>query len=300
MVTGSTFLAAAIHLLSATSGAAPSVAVLTLEHKQGVSADVAELLTENLSATVRETRRFSRVIGTKDIEQVLGFERQKQLLNCESSSCMAELAGALGVDYIISGTLGQLGSTWLFNAMLFNTRTGDTEGKVSRKIKGQTEEVLLEAVDAIVADLLRDSKVSKPGAAALPAPAPAPAPVAAPAVAVATETPPASTPAETPAATPTATTTSSSGGMAAKALMAAGGATLAATLIPVLMGLAGLGMSVAILAAFDLGALEGTGLGAPASLAYVGGYVVLGLGVVLGLVSLVAGGAVLGTGVVLN
>lgn len=312
MITGSLLLSAVLHLNAL---AAPSVAVLTLEHKQGVTQDVADLLTENLSATVRETHRFSKVIGTKDIEQVLGFEKQKQLLACESSSCMAELAGALGVDYVLSGTLGRLGSTWLFNAVLFNQRTGDAEARLSRKIKGTDEEALLEAVEGIVADLLKESRVppvggaaaapAKPAvAAAQPAPTtsntaaatPAPSPTAAaePAPAPAPST-------ETAAASSTSTGTSGGGGgIAGKALMGIGAAGLAATLIPLALAAVGLATSLGILAAFNTGALQGTHQGRNASYAYVGGYVVMAGGLALSLLTIVAGGALLGTGVVLN
>ncbi len=44
---------------------------------------------------------------SRDIAIVLGVERQKQLLGCEEgqSSCLAELAGALGVDAVMSVSL---------------------------------------------------------------------------------------------------------------------------------------------------------------------------------------------------
>lgn len=46
-----------------------------------------------------------------DIAQVLGLERQMQLLGCadDGSACLAELAGALGVDAILSVTLVKSG-----------------------------------------------------------------------------------------------------------------------------------------------------------------------------------------------
>ncbi|MBS1153840.1 MAG: hypothetical protein H6Q89_5538, partial [Myxococcaceae bacterium] len=54
-----------------------------------------------------------KLITAKDIEQVLGLERQKQLLGCSDgqASCIAELAGALGVDAILSGSFAQSGAS---------------------------------------------------------------------------------------------------------------------------------------------------------------------------------------------
>src|SRR5688572_27796167 len=126
-------------LTVADSGGRPSMAVLTLEAKNGVAPDVAELLTSNLITQMGETNRFSRIVGTKEIESVVGYEKQKQLMQCESTSCMAEIAGAMGVDYILTGTVGRLGKTWLFNASLVNTTKGNVEGRVSRSISGEED-----------------------------------------------------------------------------------------------------------------------------------------------------------------
>src|SRR5438045_2465034 len=47
-----------------------------------------------------------------EIASLLGFERQRQLLGCstDQASCLAELAGALGVDGLISGSIARFGS----------------------------------------------------------------------------------------------------------------------------------------------------------------------------------------------
>lgn len=66
-----------------------------------------------------------KLITAKDIEQVLGLERQKQLLGCSDgqASCLAELAGALGVDAILSGTFAASGSS--ITATLRVLKAGD-------------------------------------------------------------------------------------------------------------------------------------------------------------------------------
>ncbi|MEW5850153.1 MAG: hypothetical protein AB2A00_15300 [Myxococcota bacterium] len=148
----------------------PSVAVLELQAKQGVSADTATLLTANLVTLLRAQGRFSKVVSSSEIETLLGFEQQKQLLACDSSSCMAELAGALGVDYVVSGTLGRLGDQWLLNLTLLNTRTTQAEGSVSMPVAGNNEAALLKAMETVPAQLLQGSRV--PGGVAAPQPAP--------------------------------------------------------------------------------------------------------------------------------
>ena len=53
----------------------------------------------------------------KDMVALLGVERQKQLLGCSdaASSCMAELAGALGADGLVTGQLARIGKSFQLN-----------------------------------------------------------------------------------------------------------------------------------------------------------------------------------------
>ncbi len=61
--------------------------------------------------------RGVRVTTNREIAALVGFERQRQLLNCGDggSSCLAELAGALGVDGLITGSLAKVGSGYVIN-----------------------------------------------------------------------------------------------------------------------------------------------------------------------------------------
>lgn len=56
-----------------------------------------------------------KVTSHSDLEQALGFERQRQLMGCSdnANSCLAELAGALGVDALLVGSVvkGESGYT---------------------------------------------------------------------------------------------------------------------------------------------------------------------------------------------
>jgi hypothetical protein len=47
------------------------------------------------------------IVTSRDISQVLGLERQKELMGCDSSGCVAELAGALGADAMLVGTVAR-------------------------------------------------------------------------------------------------------------------------------------------------------------------------------------------------
>ncbi len=62
---------------------------------------------DHLAAQI-SAQGISVVTGT-EIRQTLALERQKQLLGCDTSNCLAEISGALGVDGVITGTVAKVG-----------------------------------------------------------------------------------------------------------------------------------------------------------------------------------------------
>lgn len=94
-------------------------------------------------------RRGDIVVTTQeDVSHLLGLERQKQLLGCAEagSSCMAELAGALGVDLILSGSLAKTGSSYTVNLRLL--RAGDGHQVVTATDRLKSEDALQDWLDA--------------------------------------------------------------------------------------------------------------------------------------------------------
>jgi hypothetical protein len=53
----------------------------------------------------------------RDMETVIGVEKQKEILGCNEIACMAEIGAALGADFIINGTVGRLGGGDLILSM---------------------------------------------------------------------------------------------------------------------------------------------------------------------------------------
>src|SRR5579871_2182499 len=86
-----------------------------------------------------------KVITHNDIEQVIGLERQKQLFGCENSNCMAELAGALGADAVLYGSLAKTGTSITLN--LRAVRALDGSELASTSVRGQSEDEIQDWID---------------------------------------------------------------------------------------------------------------------------------------------------------
>ena len=145
---------------AATPGVAPrprvKVAVLDVQDITGRSAARAKLLTDVAVSEVAALRRFD-VISSFEIGQLLGLEQQKALLGCtHSESCLAEIAGALGVDYLVSGRLGRLGSRERLDLRLVDARKARLVASEGEFVPDNGDAVA-EAMTRLVRQLFVDS-----------------------------------------------------------------------------------------------------------------------------------------------
>lgn len=104
-----------------------------------VNPEKAQFFSLHLAAALRD--RGLTVITAQDISALLGVERQKQLLGCgdEASSCMAEIASALGAPYVMSGSLTKLEGIFQLNLQVMDSGKARTIGratKIARDFEG--------------------------------------------------------------------------------------------------------------------------------------------------------------------
>lgn len=90
--------------------------------------------------------RAVRVITAKEVNAILGLARTQQLLGCDesSTSCMTELADALGVDGVITGSVGQFGPTYQANLVIVSNGDGRLLSSVTAR--ADSEQQMLEAI----------------------------------------------------------------------------------------------------------------------------------------------------------
>lgn len=86
------------------------------------------------------------VVTAAEITALIGLERQRHLLGCEedASSCLAELSNALGVDGIVTGSVGKLGKTLQANIKIIRSTDGSTLSLISRT--AASEDALFDAL----------------------------------------------------------------------------------------------------------------------------------------------------------
>ncbi|HVO21299.1 MAG TPA: hypothetical protein VMU15_18700 [Anaeromyxobacter sp.] len=149
--------------------AGPKYAVMPVVANEVVSEKSASLLTETLAAELRQ-QTGGDVVTPRDLGNALSLEKQKQMLGCQSDSCMAEIAGAFGADQLLVGDVAQLGESLLAQIRLLDAHKSKVIAQTRRRFRRGGLDDLLDALPSMIAELLS----AQPMAAIKPTPAPAP------------------------------------------------------------------------------------------------------------------------------
>jgi TolB-like protein len=99
-----------------------------------------------------------QVITAQEVATMLGMERQKELLGCSegASACQAELAAALGVDGVITGSISKVGSGLLINLKLLRVPNATAIAVYSQRVK--TEDEALDYLEACAREFAAQNK----------------------------------------------------------------------------------------------------------------------------------------------
>lgn len=111
------------------------------------SADLEPMARTLLEQFMTELSRIDRfdVIGSSDVALMLGLERQRQLLGCaeQSASCLAEIGGALGARWLVSGALTRAGDLYRIDLKLVDTTMAKVVNRVGRTVESREELIRL-------------------------------------------------------------------------------------------------------------------------------------------------------------
>lgn len=130
----------------------PAIMVLTIKNEGQAEPGLARMLTELVLQDLHDLKKF-RVVGEKDISQMLSTEQKKQLAGCSDTRCLVEIAGAMGTQYTIDGTVGVVGASNLLSLTLVDVTRAAVVSRKTSVVKGGHEQ-LLESVHKLLTDLM--------------------------------------------------------------------------------------------------------------------------------------------------
>ncbi|MBN2359991.1 MAG: PEGA domain-containing protein, partial [Deltaproteobacteria bacterium] len=146
---------------SALGAAQESIAILAFA-AHGVDQHIADIVTQSATAAIDRLGVF-RVISADDIRSMLTAEALKQAVGCSESTCLAEIAGAIGATYIIAGSVGKLGSAYQLSLTLIDQARAQTVDRVVRQDEVAVSQ-LPALADAAARQVVRKLLAAKQGA----------------------------------------------------------------------------------------------------------------------------------------
>ncbi len=125
------------------------VAILDLEGR-GISALEAATLTDRLRSEMVTVGAF--VVVERGQMEMLLEEQGFQQTGCTSAECAVEVGKLLGVQKMVTGSIGKLGALYTVDARMFDVQTGEIERVSKREHRGGIEG-LIDLLGVVTKDL---------------------------------------------------------------------------------------------------------------------------------------------------
>ncbi len=154
--------------LSAAHPAQPKIAVMDVVLKAGAPAGAGQILSEAIVAEVRKREPKAQVVSAEEIRSMVQVEGEKQQLGCHNDkelACLAEIGGALGVERVVIGSLGRLGSTYVYSLKLVDVSRAQVLRSASLNLATHEDDELLSATSKLVDELFPRMVTLEPGEA---------------------------------------------------------------------------------------------------------------------------------------
>ncbi|MBD3421540.1 MAG: hypothetical protein GF398_15585 [Chitinivibrionales bacterium] len=119
----------------------PIIAVLNLKNTSGIKDGEADVLSDRFRNELFNTR-LVQVMERDQMQAILKEQGFQHSGVCSDEGCMVEMGQVLGVQKIVTGSIGKLGSLYMMNIRQVSVATGKIEKVVSKDIKGDIEDVV--------------------------------------------------------------------------------------------------------------------------------------------------------------
>jgi len=123
-----------------------TIGVMDIVGKEGLSQATADIIADMIAEHISELGDI-HVVSKADIISMLNLEKQKRLAGCTDRECFAEIAGVLGMPWIVTGNAGILGESIILNLKLMDVGNAYVAWRATRRIKGDIDDLLDELPD---------------------------------------------------------------------------------------------------------------------------------------------------------
>ena len=128
-----------------------NIAVLTLHNADGVTTGEAEIISDRLSSELFKTGGV-RILEREQMKAILAEQGFQQSEECNEEQCMVKIGRVLGVQEILTGSIGKVGSFFILNIRMIDVASGGVSKIVSRDLNGM--DVVINNLSSIISELV--------------------------------------------------------------------------------------------------------------------------------------------------
>jgi hypothetical protein len=114
---------------------------MSFKGSSGVTQEESDLLTDRLRVELFNTGIVD-VMERDQMQAILKEQGFQKSGACTDEGCMVEMGEILGVQKLITGSIGKIGSMYLLNARIIDIKTAKITKSVSEDVKGNLEHVV--------------------------------------------------------------------------------------------------------------------------------------------------------------
>lgn len=129
-----------------------TAAILTFDARTGVSVDEVALLADRFAVELGRLEVY-KLISRSKMQEVL--ELQKYSVTCSSLECAVEAGQLLGVEYMIYGSIGHVGTLYTVNVYLTSVEKGEVIASETVDHGGGIEGLLTDGMSQAASKLLQ-------------------------------------------------------------------------------------------------------------------------------------------------
>lgn len=135
------FLLCVLILFPTLLSAGNNIAILDLTLSDGITVSDQQMIADRLEMELIATKAYT-VLERRKISSMLDEQGFQQSGACAASECQVQMGQLLGVDQIVTGSLGKIGNVFSMNVKIVDVQSGAIQSSYSVDVKGDLSDVL--------------------------------------------------------------------------------------------------------------------------------------------------------------
>lgn len=122
----------------------PNIAVLDFSPSEGIRPSELQMIADRMETELIRTNSFN-VLERRNIGAILQEQGLQQSGVCNDAECQVKVGQLLGVDKILTGSLGKVGQVYTLNMKIIDVTTGKIERSHAVDAEGELSTVLTQS-----------------------------------------------------------------------------------------------------------------------------------------------------------